>query len=82
MNNLYNAKAARVNSIKVKKLVQTMSTAWTNFAKTGNPNGGDLPQWEAYTQANGATMIFDNKVELKHKHDAKLLELLNPSYIN
>lgn len=43
-------------------------------------NDGDLLQWDAYTQANRSTMIFDNKVELKHKEDAKLLELLNLSY--
>lgn len=43
-------------------------------------NDGDLLQWEAYTQANRSTMIFDNKVELKYKEDAKLLELLNLSY--
>ncbi|MEH8138148.1 carboxylesterase family protein [Gallibacterium anatis] len=80
MNNLDNAEPATGNGIKAKKLAQTMSAAWTNFAKTSNPNGGDLSQWEAYIQVNSATMVFDNKEELKHKYDTKLLELLNPSY--
>lgn len=25
-----------------------MKTYWTNFAKTGNPNGGTAPAWPAY----------------------------------
>ncbi len=29
-----------------------MVTYWTNFAKTGNPNGDGLPEWKPYTQEN------------------------------
>ena len=31
-----------------RHLSDTMAAYWTNFAKTGNPNAGDLPRWEAY----------------------------------
>src|ERR1700733_3503878 len=38
-----------------RKLADEISTYWTNFAKSGNPNGPDLPAWPAFT-------IADNKV--------------------
>jgi para-nitrobenzyl esterase len=40
-------------------LAGVMSAAWTNFAKTGNPNGEGVPQWPAWTAADHAVMIFN-----------------------
>ena len=31
-----------------KELARIMNTYWTNFAKTGNPNGKNLPVWPLY----------------------------------
>ena len=31
---------------------------WTNFAKTGDPNGSDLPEWEPYTESKPGTMML------------------------
>ena len=32
---------------------------WTNFAKYGNPNGNDLPEWKPYTSRHSEFMIFN-----------------------
>lgn len=57
-------------------LAQKMSTAWANFARTGNPNGEGLPQWPAYTPDGGETMWFDNTCTIKRHHDRELLEFI------
>ena len=35
-----------------------MQTYWINFARTGNPNGGSLPQWPAYSAASGSEVLY------------------------
>jgi para-nitrobenzyl esterase len=41
-------------------LAATMETYWTNFAKTGDPNGGGLPRWRPYAGASEQYMEFGN----------------------
>ena len=45
-------------------LQNRMSSAWTAFARTGNPNTPSLPQWPPYDSAQRATMILDNNCRL------------------
>ena len=37
------------------KLSQYMVKYWTNFARTGNPNGSDLPVWQKFNTDTYAT---------------------------
>jgi para-nitrobenzyl esterase len=56
-------------------LADKISSAWINFARTGNPNTKKLPMWPAYTSQNGAVMVFDNKCEAKNNFDKELMTI-------
>jgi len=43
-----------------KALSEQVSAYWTNFAKTGDPNGGGLPSWPAFTDANQQAMNLND----------------------
>lgn len=50
-------------------LSETMQGYWTNFARTGNPNGKGLPEWPRYSgtpQASGHASARTGGLELMH----------------
>jgi len=52
-----------------RRLSEKMAKSFLNFVRTGNPNGGGLPNWAPYTTANGETMILDDVCVLKNDPD-------------
>ncbi len=41
------------------ELSDMISSYWVDFAKTGDPNGQDLPQWPAFSEDDPKVMVFD-----------------------
>jgi para-nitrobenzyl esterase len=46
-----------------------MNAAWIAFARTGNPQVTDLPEWPAYNTAARPTMLFDNTCKVENDPD-------------
>ena len=45
-------------------LAHKMSAAYAAFARTGNPNHPDLPNWPAYNLIQRPTMILNNECKV------------------
>jgi para-nitrobenzyl esterase len=45
-------------------LADKMSRAWTQFARTGDPNVAGLPHWRPYSASDRAVMIFNDQSKL------------------
>ncbi len=59
-----------------RKLASIMSDYWTNFVKTGNHNGKELPEWPAFEMQGKATLELDVDVRNNAMKDAGKLEVL------
>ena len=46
-------------SPEVDQMAKVISSTWVAFAKTGNPNGAGLPNWQPYNVQDRPTMILD-----------------------
>ncbi len=52
-----------------RALAAQMCDAWTQFARTGNPNHPQLPHWPEFSAATIPTMIFDNTPRVEMNPD-------------
>jgi para-nitrobenzyl esterase len=59
-----------------RKLAETMSSYWVNFAMNGDPNAGGLPVWPAFHEkAASQAMVLDERTEPEAKPDVPRLSL-------
>lgn len=61
---------------KPKALSAKMAGALLQFMRTGNPNGGGLPNWPKYSAAKGETMILDAACVVKNDPDREARKAL------
>jgi len=52
-----------------RALAAKMAGALLQFMKTGDPNGGGLPEWPKYTSENGELMFLDDVSEVQNDPD-------------
>ena len=63
------------NDENAYRLSDAVSTAWSNFAWTGDPSQEGL-EWKPFSSENGETMIFDVESGCRPFHDKDLMDLL------
>ena len=54
-----------------RALSTKMANSFIQFVKTGNPNGGGLPEWLPYSAEKGETMILDDLCLLQNNPDSE-----------
>ncbi len=63
--NLYSKGSQAGNYMEAgRKLSATMQTYWTNFAKTGDPNGPGVPEWPRLDGAARKYVEFNTSAEV------------------
>ncbi|MBQ3412296.1 MAG: carboxylesterase family protein [Oscillospiraceae bacterium] len=75
------AKCWRPFQAKHYDLARLMCNYWTNFAKTGDPNGNDadgtpMPVWEKFTNENPRSIMFEDTVFMQKEPERPAIQLL------
>ena len=63
-----------------RRLASAMSAYWTNFAKSGDPNGESLPSWPAFTSGAPITTALGETIGPKPVRDPEELRRISRLY--
>ena len=83
---VFNTLHARWGNPKVteddQRIADTMNRYWVNFAKSGNPNGDDLPTWPKYDRTAQQILDIQRDGQLVGKVDprSKRLDLIEKAH--
>ncbi len=62
------------------KFSHSIAETWIRFARTGNPNGGSLPEWPAFTPQNEAYMDLGLRPRVGHHLRIPQMKLLEKAW--
>jgi para-nitrobenzyl esterase len=74
-NNLNTRRGITTTTPQDEAMGKLMNTYWANFAKTGNPNGAGLPQWNQYDSQKNELLEFTSDGKAEGKTDPKKARL-------
>jgi para-nitrobenzyl esterase len=63
-----------------RRLAETMSGYWSNFVKSGDPNGPGLPDWPRFTTKTSQVLYLDDRIESKGVADLTTLNVVDAVY--
>ncbi len=63
-----------------KELAEEMSNYWTNFAKSGNPNGTQLPHWPEFAANDGLVLYLNDPTHTGPVANLKPLKVFDAVY--
>ena len=63
-----------------RQMAGVLAETWVRFARTGNPNGGQLREWPAYTVANEAYLEFGPAIRRGENLRVPQLELIEKAW--
>jgi len=63
-----------------RALADVMATYWTNFAKSGDPNGAGVPVWPNYTNDSERVLHFEDSVTVGGVPNLEWLQRLDLRY--
>jgi para-nitrobenzyl esterase len=61
-----------------KRISTTFSTTWATFAKTGDPNHSQIPQWAPFDADKRAVMVFDEEPRVENDYRGELIRQVAP----
>jgi para-nitrobenzyl esterase len=63
-----------------RDLSEIVSSYWVNFARTGDPNGGNLPTWPRFKSENAVAMHFGSELEAREPMRLERFSVLDDYY--